>query len=132
MTTNWALYYFGKFSQRWKSMIDMRLPARRAADRAGKRSGAPLAMPRPPWCDRLKFAGECGDCQPCRARRSTREYRLRKAGRFVPTRPLGRPIEPCDDEGIARERRDWRVDRQGRKQRRKVVRATPSPAAFRH
>lgn len=87
-------------------------------------------MPRQAWCDEFRFTGECGACRPCRHRQSTRDSRERKAGRFVPLRPLGRPIEPCDDEGVARQRRDWRIDRQDRKQRRKVVRGSASPRRF--
>ncbi len=100
--------------------------SRAAPPLALTRSSASPAMPRLPWCDALKFAGECGDCRPCRARQSTRDSRARKAGRFVPLRPLGRPVERCEVESVAMQRRDWRLDRQGRK-RRKVTRGTASP-----
>lgn len=71
----------------------------------------PAPMPPLPWCPVLGFSGECGDCRACRHRQSVRDYRSRKVGRFVPLRPVGRPVAPCDDAAVARERRDLRVAR---------------------
>eukprot|EP01043_Picozoa_sp_COSAG02_P056718 COSAG02_NODE_6769_length_3370_cov_3.892999_1_plen_252_part_00 len=109
----------------------MQLPstarARHAAVGADTEQRVAGEMPRLPWCDALKFAGECGDCRPCRARQSTRDSRARKAGRFVPLRPLGRPVERCEVESVAMQRRDWRLDRPRGQKRCKVTRGTASP-----
>lgn len=106
-------------------------PARAAVDTplalTEQRCSVAGEMPRLPWCDVLQFSGECGDCRPCRGRQSTRDSRARKVGRFVPLRPLGRPVERCEVESVAMQRRDWRLDRPRGQKRRKVVRTTPSP-----